>query len=89
MFLHELPDGLWLPALGKPYTILKSVKGSVILQNEPDQVQKDLVCIVDNHTYESARYISDQGALNEWRKNKNNKTWMIVPGVTKISNKRF
>lgn len=83
MFLHELPDGLWLPMKGKVPTLLKSIKGSKVLNERPEKLQKDLVCIVENNVYESAKYITNQKTLEEWSR-RENITWMIVPGVERM-----
>lgn len=89
-YINRTNSGVQLPPRGKLLTMILAGDIYIILGDEtPKEWQKNLVCIVDNGTFEGAGYIFDEEEFKRftWNEDKDGrpKMWCIVKNAAYLS----
>jgi hypothetical protein len=81
-YINELPNGEKLPANGKADKLLSTVEGTEELETVPEKWEEDIVCVVDNGSFEAAAYAYNESELQEFsRFDGRPKRWLKVPNA--------
>jgi hypothetical protein len=84
-YIEKLPDGTELPKHGKVHALL-TIEGAKII-NQPIEWEEDIVCVVDNYTWDAAAYAFDDIELRRFSHPRDDRfrVWLKIPNAKNLA----
>lgn len=84
-YINQTSKGTELPAKGKAKALIAD--GATQIEPSKLQYQPNLVCVVENGSFDAAGYVYSPNEFKEWNDSSDDrpKTWLTHPDAVKLS----